>query len=142
MQYLYSFSNGVWAVDLACVVCESWSSESNPPLLFCCSCGNHYHGSCLKPTITPTPVVRAGWQCPDCKSCQVREECNAVCFCHTFCCINSDYSNHLWLVVWFVQYSTILWYTSSVLVFVKIPRGCFSLWNFIVVQLVCFVQCL
>lgn len=57
------------AVDVACVVCETLSPESS--LLFCCSCGNHYHGLCLKPVISASPVTRAGWQCPDCKTCQV-----------------------------------------------------------------------
>ncbi|KAK8388323.1 hypothetical protein O3P69_020366 [Scylla paramamosain] len=56
-------------VDVACVVCENLSPESS--LLFCCSCGNHYHGLCLKPVISPTPIMRAGWQCPDCKTCQM-----------------------------------------------------------------------
>lgn len=57
-------------VDMACMVCESSSPESS--LLFCSSCGNHYHGNCLKPCITMSASVRAGWQCPDCKMCQVR----------------------------------------------------------------------
>ncbi|KAG0715218.1 Histone-lysine N-methyltransferase 2C [Chionoecetes opilio] len=58
-------------VDVACTVCENLSPESS--LLFCCSCGNHYHGLCLKPVISPIPVMRAGWQCPDCKTCQVSD---------------------------------------------------------------------
>ncbi|XP_050716817.1 histone-lysine N-methyltransferase 2C-like isoform X5 [Eriocheir sinensis] len=57
------------AVDVACVVCENLSPESS--LIFCCSCGNHYHGLCLKPVISASPVTRAGWQCPDCKTCQM-----------------------------------------------------------------------
>ncbi|KAG7160856.1 histone-lysine N-methyltransferase 2C-like 1 [Homarus americanus] len=56
-------------VDMACMVCEHSSPESS--LLFCSSCGNHYHGLCLKPPVTATSAVRAGWQCPDCKMCQM-----------------------------------------------------------------------
>nr|XP_053653886.1 histone-lysine N-methyltransferase 2C-like isoform X6 [Cherax quadricarinatus] len=56
-------------VDLACMVCEHSSPESS--LLFCSSCGNHYHGLCLKPPVTAISVLRAGWQCPDCKMCQM-----------------------------------------------------------------------
>nr|XP_045609496.1 histone-lysine N-methyltransferase 2C-like isoform X5 [Procambarus clarkii] len=56
-------------VDMACMVCEHSSPESS--LLFCSSCGNHYHGLCLKPPVTAISVLRAGWQCPDCKTCQM-----------------------------------------------------------------------
>lgn len=37
-------------------------------LLFCTSCGLHYHGTCLE--ITVTPRKRSGWQCHECKVCQ------------------------------------------------------------------------
>lgn len=37
-------------------------------LVFCTSCGQHYHGACLD--ITLTPRKRTGWQCPECKVCQ------------------------------------------------------------------------
>ena len=39
--------------------------------LFCTSCGHHYHGNCLHPPVEVNPIVRAGWQCPDCKICQM-----------------------------------------------------------------------
>ncbi|CAG5125367.1 unnamed protein product, partial [Candidula unifasciata] len=38
--------------------------------LFCTSCGHHYHGNCLCPPVDMKPIVRAGWQCPNCKICQ------------------------------------------------------------------------
>lgn len=76
-----------------CVVC----SEPGDILkqLFCTSCGQHYHGDCLEFEIECNTVVRAGWQCPECKLCQ---ECrkpgddNKMLVCdvcdkgfHTFC---------------------------------------------------------
>ncbi|KFM63412.1 Histone-lysine N-methyltransferase MLL3, partial [Stegodyphus mimosarum] len=39
-------------------------------LLLCTSCANYYHGNCMDPPIMPSPDVRAGWQCLDCKVCQ------------------------------------------------------------------------
>ncbi|XP_070535365.1 histone-lysine N-methyltransferase 2C-like [Ptychodera flava] len=51
-----------------CVVCDSPGDMMEQ--LFCTSCGQHYHGSCLDPAVDVNPVVRAGWQCPECKICQ------------------------------------------------------------------------
>ncbi|KAL5009713.1 hypothetical protein ScPMuIL_012018 [Solemya velum] len=51
-----------------CVVCNCVGDMSVQ--LFCTSCGHHYHGSCLHPPVEVNPVVRSGWQCPDCKICQ------------------------------------------------------------------------
>ncbi|XP_077869300.1 histone-lysine N-methyltransferase 2C-like, partial [Saccoglossus kowalevskii] len=51
-----------------CVVCDSPGDMMEQ--LFCTSCGQHYHGSCLDPPVDVNPVVRAGWQCPECKICQ------------------------------------------------------------------------
>ncbi|XP_026093586.1 histone-lysine N-methyltransferase 2C-like isoform X6 [Carassius auratus] len=48
-----------------CLVCDH--SGDLLDQLFCCSCGQHYHGTCLD--ITVTPLKRAGWQCPECKVC-------------------------------------------------------------------------
>uniref|UniRef100_A0A3B4H024 Uncharacterized protein n=1 Tax=Pundamilia nyererei TaxID=303518 RepID=A0A3B4H024_9CICH len=39
-------------------------------LLMCCCCGNRYHGSCVDPSVAPSPFCRAGWQCPQCRVCQ------------------------------------------------------------------------
>ncbi|ESO04749.1 hypothetical protein HELRODRAFT_78708 [Helobdella robusta] len=54
--------------EACCVVCDVMGSMSDQ--LFCTSCGQHYHGNCLDPTVEVSPVVRAGWQCPECKICQ------------------------------------------------------------------------
>jgi len=51
-----------------CVVCDTPGNISDQ--LFCTSCGQHYHGNCLDPAVEVNPVVRAGWQCPECKICQ------------------------------------------------------------------------
>nr|XP_005162602.1 histone-lysine N-methyltransferase 2C isoform X1 [Danio rerio] len=48
-----------------CLVCDS--SGDLLDQLFCCTCGQHYHGTCLD--VTVTPLKRAGWQCPECKVC-------------------------------------------------------------------------
>ena len=54
--------------EAECVLCgETKDFEKQ---IFCTSCGRHYHGSCLEPSVDLTPVVRMGWQCPDCKVCQ------------------------------------------------------------------------
>ncbi|XP_016298872.1 histone-lysine N-methyltransferase 2C-like isoform X4 [Sinocyclocheilus anshuiensis] len=48
-----------------CLVCDRSRDLLNQ--LFCCTCGQHYHGACLD--INITPLKRAGWQCPECKVC-------------------------------------------------------------------------
>ncbi|XP_075055734.1 histone-lysine N-methyltransferase 2D isoform X2 [Mixophyes fleayi] len=52
--------------DSRCVLCDKPGDLTD--LLFCTSCGLHYHGSCLE--ISVTPLKRSGWQCPECKVCQ------------------------------------------------------------------------
>ncbi|XP_055997566.1 histone-lysine N-methyltransferase 2C-like isoform X11 [Ostrea edulis] len=52
-----------------CVLC--CQADKINKQLFCTSCGHHYHGSCLHPSVALSPEVRAGWQCPDCKVCQM-----------------------------------------------------------------------
>ncbi|KAM5182449.1 histone-lysine N-methyltransferase 2D [Mantella aurantiaca] len=52
--------------DSRCMLCDKPGNLTD--LLFCSSCGLHYHGSCLE--ITVTPLKRSGWQCPECKVCQ------------------------------------------------------------------------
>uniref|UniRef100_S4RBK9 Uncharacterized protein n=1 Tax=Petromyzon marinus TaxID=7757 RepID=S4RBK9_PETMA len=47
-----------------CVVCDQPGELHNQ--LFCTSCGQHYHGRCLE--IAPSTAIRAGWQCPECKT--------------------------------------------------------------------------
>lgn len=51
--------------EVRCVVCDSPGDVLDQ--LFCCTCGQHYHGLCLD--ITVTPLKRTGWQCPECKVC-------------------------------------------------------------------------
>lgn len=78
-----------------CVVCSEPGDIHKQ--LFCTSCGQHYHGDCLEFEIECNTVVRAGWQCPECKVCQ---ECrnpghdNKMLVCdvcdkgfHTFCLV-------------------------------------------------------
>ncbi|XP_062583386.1 histone-lysine N-methyltransferase 2C-like [Saccostrea cucullata] len=55
--------------DAYCVLC--CQADKINKQLFCTSCGHHYHGSCLHPSVALSPEVRAGWQCPDCKVCQM-----------------------------------------------------------------------
>ncbi|NXN50587.1 KMT2D methyltransferase, partial [Rynchops niger] len=52
--------------DARCSVCDGPGDLRD--LVFCTSCGQHYHGACLD--ITLTPCKRSGWQCPECKVCQ------------------------------------------------------------------------
>ena len=54
--------------EAMCVVCDQVGSIFEQ--LFCTSCGQHYHGNCLDPPVQVNPIVRAGWQCPECKICQ------------------------------------------------------------------------
>ncbi|ERL89633.1 hypothetical protein D910_06998 [Dendroctonus ponderosae] len=50
-----------------CNTCKTVGDVSN--LMYCSSCGTHYHGSCVG--LAQLPGVRAGWQCRKCRSCQV-----------------------------------------------------------------------
>ncbi|XP_078661528.1 histone-lysine N-methyltransferase 2C-like [Branchiostoma floridae x Branchiostoma belcheri] len=54
--------------NACCVICDLPGDISDQ--LFCTSCGQHYHCTCLDPPVEINPVVRAGWQCPECKICQ------------------------------------------------------------------------
>lgn len=51
-----------------CVLCNEPGDMLKQ--LFCTSCGQHYHSDCLEEEIECNTVVRAGWQCPECKVCQ------------------------------------------------------------------------
>ncbi|XP_030747185.1 histone-lysine N-methyltransferase 2C-like [Sitophilus oryzae] len=50
-----------------CYTCKNVGDISN--LMFCSSCGAHYHGSCVG--LAQLPGVRAGWQCRKCRICQI-----------------------------------------------------------------------
>ncbi|XP_049337977.1 histone-lysine N-methyltransferase 2C isoform X4 [Astyanax mexicanus] len=54
------------AEEANCVLCDRAGDLLDQ--LFCTSCGLHYHGLCLD--ISVSPLIRAGWQCPECKVCQ------------------------------------------------------------------------
>ncbi|XP_037549951.1 histone-lysine N-methyltransferase 2D, partial [Nematolebias whitei] len=79
--------------SLRCVACSDGAGPGS--LLMCCCCGNCYHGSCLVPPLSPSPLLRAGWQCPECqvcRSCRVREDDTELLVCercdkayHTHC---------------------------------------------------------
>ena len=56
------------STDATCASCDTIGDLSD--LLFCISCGQHYHARCINAQLTVTGEVRAGWQCPDCKVCQ------------------------------------------------------------------------
>nr|XP_043900298.1 histone-lysine N-methyltransferase 2D-like [Solea senegalensis] len=55
-------------VSPQCVLCSGDGDVIS--LLMCCCCGNYYHGSCLDPPLSPSPLLRVGWQCPECRVCQ------------------------------------------------------------------------
>ncbi|BHF72613.1 Lysine Methyltransferase 2D [Sparganum proliferum] len=50
-----------------CLICEQTNDVSD--MIFCTSCGNHFHNSCLEPPLVLSVTVRVGWQCPECKTC-------------------------------------------------------------------------
>jgi hypothetical protein len=54
--------------EAQCYLCGEAKDFSE--MLFCTSCGRHYHGRCLDPAVDLTSLVRMSWQCPDCKVCQ------------------------------------------------------------------------
>ncbi|XP_023805952.1 histone-lysine N-methyltransferase 2C isoform X3 [Oryzias latipes] len=51
-----------------CRLCAG--SGDSGGLLMCSCCGSCYHGSCLDPPVTPSPLSRVGWQCPQCRVCR------------------------------------------------------------------------
>lgn len=56
------------AASTQCQLCSGSSDNGN--LLMCCCCGSCYHGACLDPPISLSPLCRPGWQCPRCRVCQ------------------------------------------------------------------------
>ncbi|XP_050507765.1 histone-lysine N-methyltransferase 2C-like isoform X1 [Diabrotica virgifera virgifera] len=50
-----------------CFTCRTMGDISN--LMYCSTCGAHYHGTCVG--LAQLPGVRAGWQCRKCRCCQV-----------------------------------------------------------------------
>ncbi|KAF5271825.1 hypothetical protein FQR65_LT05056 [Abscondita terminalis] len=50
-----------------CYTCKIHGDIAN--IMFCSSCGEHYHGTCVG--LAQLPGVRSGWQCRKCRTCQV-----------------------------------------------------------------------
>ena len=65
--------------EAECVLCGE--AKDFAELIFCTSCGRHYHGRCLEPSVDLTSVIRMGWQCPDCKVCQGCRFVSTLYFC-------------------------------------------------------------
>ncbi|XP_076338000.1 LOW QUALITY PROTEIN: histone-lysine N-methyltransferase 2C-like [Tachypleus tridentatus] len=63
-----NLASTVDGLNVTCNLCKEPGNLRE--LLLCSICGSHYHGNCLKPPVLVNPVVRTGWQCPDCKICQ------------------------------------------------------------------------
>lgn len=55
--------------DVNCRACNRLGDVSN--LMMCTLCGDHYHGTCLRPEQSPQVIVRTGWQCKSCRHCQI-----------------------------------------------------------------------
>ncbi|XP_063909689.1 histone-lysine N-methyltransferase 2C-like isoform X2 [Zophobas morio] len=53
--------------NAVCYTCKTLGDIAN--LMYCSSCGEHYHGICVG--LAQLPGVRAGWQCRKCRICQV-----------------------------------------------------------------------
>ena len=55
--------------SVVCTICDTF--EPGSEFVWCSSCNGHFHANCMEPPIQALPVLRAGYQCPDCKTCQV-----------------------------------------------------------------------
>ncbi|KAF5285410.1 hypothetical protein FQA39_LY16664 [Lamprigera yunnana] len=62
-----AWSTGVIMFASVCYTCKMHGDIAN--LMFCSSCGEHYHGTCVG--LAQLPGVRSGWQCRKCRVCQV-----------------------------------------------------------------------
>ena len=82
-SYAYAYGTISAGNDAFCIQCTELGNVSEQ--LFCTSCGQHYHGNCLCPPVEIKPIVRAGWQCPNCKICQT---CRWVSCCPLLTCCN------------------------------------------------------
>ncbi len=64
-QVIPSLGNNV----TPCLVCDQ--TNDVPEMIYCTSCGSHFHNPCLEPPLTLSATVRVGWQCPECKTCLI-----------------------------------------------------------------------
>ncbi|KAF6739257.1 Histone-lysine N-methyltransferase 2C [Oryzias melastigma] len=66
--------------------CRLCASSGDPGgLLMCSCCGSCYHGSCLDPSVTPSPLSRVGWQVSSVPQCVAAAVCQATVACS--CCV-------------------------------------------------------
>lgn len=85
IKLVYFFFNDLATIffsagsEAECVLCGE--AKDFGELIFCTSCGRHYHGRCLEPSVDLTSVIRMGWQCPDCKVCQGCRFVSTLYFC-------------------------------------------------------------
>jgi histone-lysine N-methyltransferase MLL3 len=74
-------------VDATCKSCNEVGMVGDQ--LFCSSCDLRYHANCLQPAVMCSMSVRAGWQCPNCKTCQQcrydRLRSSSIAFTPTIC---------------------------------------------------------
>lgn len=57
-----------------CFLCGQMNNVSD--MIFCNTCGIHFHNQCLEPPLMLSPTLRIGWQCPECKTCHT---CRSAC---------------------------------------------------------------
>lgn len=86
-----------------CLLCDT--ADRLNELLTCATCGSYFHSSCLSLPVdlVQNPMTRFGWQCPECKCCQickqfgddgqmiVCESCDKSY--HVYCCRGNDVQN-------------------------------------------------
>uniref|UniRef100_A0A0K8V2M0 Histone-lysine N-methyltransferase MLL3 n=1 Tax=Bactrocera latifrons TaxID=174628 RepID=A0A0K8V2M0_BACLA len=55
------------------ITCQNCSSMDNmSKMIMCATCGDHFHTNCVG--LINTPETRAGWNCPNCRKCQICRE--------------------------------------------------------------------
>ncbi|XP_014291793.1 histone-lysine N-methyltransferase 2C isoform X5 [Halyomorpha halys] len=69
-QHLDHVPNSSSMSNVACPSCNCLGNVAN--LVMCSVCGNHHHGACIGNALHPG--LRAGWQCIDCRVCQLCRE--------------------------------------------------------------------
>ncbi|EDW01903.1 histone-lysine N-methyltransferase 2C [Drosophila grimshawi] len=64
--------------NVECLTCSSLGDLSK--LIMCCSCGDHFHSTCIG--LANLPDTRSGWSCARCTKCQIcrQQEANDIKF--------------------------------------------------------------
>ncbi|XP_017868663.1 PREDICTED: histone-lysine N-methyltransferase 2C [Drosophila arizonae] len=64
--------------NVGCLTCSSLGDLSK--LIMCCSCGDHFHSTCIG--LANLPDTRSGWSCARCTKCQIcrQQEANDIKF--------------------------------------------------------------